>query len=509
MVNFFQYIVFFALLQQLIHCTNGRPSIIQPPVTQIILPGMTANFNCTAYDIAQWQINGSKSQNATWPSGITETHNETLDEVTFQITTVLTLQVEGRPANNATRVECFAYSSSVETSPAAFVIIAGPPLPPHPTMTLLNATTLQLNWNKPFTWTAVADILNYTVRMYNSSGDQWRNWTVGPFVNAIAVVKEGGMEDQCAKLSFDVSATNVVGESRILTVSGGFPIAIKWSEQNGTVRLSSFVRYNRDGTTLVTVRVLPPTMCSYQSAIYDVTISDITAGTQLARTSVVRPYGTGEYIDIPITLTLAIREMKTYYAILGVSSVGSTSLQAIATFNVSPSLIPQNASDINGNGVYQTRMLIGAIVGSSSGVLLLLVPVAIILVLCRLKKAKTLKRECITDHCYQEQPIAQSESFIRSHPPSEPIYEHIRDCQGQSKECILEADDRKNFRSSSTQFVQVAVIDVPPLPLFAERARHTPDDDYVEMKVTAMTEAPGESNCGGFSLPCGHLRETL
>ena len=101
---------------------------------------------------------------------------------------------------------------------------AGPPLPPHPTMTLLNATTLQLNWNKPFTWTAVADILNYTVRMYNSSGDQWRNWTVGPFVNAIAVVKEGGMVDQCAELSFDVSATNVVGESRILTVSGGFPI---------------------------------------------------------------------------------------------------------------------------------------------------------------------------------------------------------------------------------------------------------------------------------------------
>ena len=78
----------------------------------------------------------------------------------------------------------------------------------------------------------------------------------------------------------------------------------------------------------------PPTMCSYQSAIYDVTISDITAGTQLARTSVVRPYGTGEYIDIPITLTLAIREMKTYYAILGVSSVGSTSLQAIATFSM-------------------------------------------------------------------------------------------------------------------------------------------------------------------------------
>lgn len=77
-------------------------------------------------------------------------------------------------------------------------------------------------------------------------------------------------------------------------------------------------------------------MCSYQIAKYDVTISDISAGTQLAAASVVRSYGAGEYVDIPITLNLAIKEMKTYYAILAVHSMGSTSLQAIATFSMFP-----------------------------------------------------------------------------------------------------------------------------------------------------------------------------
>lgn len=110
--------------------------------------------------------------------------------------------------------------------------------------------------------------------------------------------------------------------------------------------------------------------------------------------------------------------------------------------------------------------------------------------------------------------MAKSESFIRSHPPSEPIYEHINDCPAQSKECIFAADEKEGGRSlkcGSTQFLHPGsakgVVDAPPLPLFIERARHTPDGDYVEMKVVA--EPLEDSNCGGFSIPCGHLRETL
>ena len=131
--------------------------------------------------------------------------------------------------------------------------------------------------------------------------------------------------------------------------------------------------------------------------------------------------------------------------------------------------------------------------------------------------AKRMKRESITDHYYQEQPISKSDSFIRSLPASEPIYEHISDChdQPQSKPCVIEGEDKGGIRAfkstSCTQFVHPAqtkeAVDVPPLPMCTERARHTPDGDYVEMKV--FMEAQDGSRCGGFSIPCGRLRETL
>ena len=71
----------------------------------------------------------------------------------------------------------------------------------------------------------MADILNYTIRLYNSSGDQWTNWTVGPSVNAVSVIKDANaVPGECTELFFNISATNVVGESRVIPVSGGFPI---------------------------------------------------------------------------------------------------------------------------------------------------------------------------------------------------------------------------------------------------------------------------------------------
>lgn len=75
-------------------------------------------------------------------------------------------------------------------------------------------------------------------------------------------------------------------------------------------------------------------MCSYQVAKYDITNSDILAGTQVAAVSVNRAYGKGDYVEIAIPLRVAIREMRAYYAILGVGSIGFSSLQAIATFSM-------------------------------------------------------------------------------------------------------------------------------------------------------------------------------
>ena len=111
--------------------------------------------------------------------------------------------------------------------------ITGRPLPPHVDLVLTNSTFLRLEWQKPFTWTEVADITNYTVSMYNSSSLEWKNSTVGPLVNSITVAKADGVE-QCAELHFYVSATNVVGTSSNGNVRGGFPVG-KYHWETSTI----------------------------------------------------------------------------------------------------------------------------------------------------------------------------------------------------------------------------------------------------------------------------------
>eukprot|EP00731_Ephydatia_muelleri_P027808 Em0019g681a len=88
--------------------------------------------------------------------------------------------------------------------------------------------------------------------------------------------------------------------------------------------------------------------------------------------------------------------MRAYYAILGVGSIGFSSLQAIATFSmlnqyISPTLIPMNVSQIDG-------LLVGTIVAPSSGLLLIVLMAILVIILFRFYKAKRMKRESITDH---------------------------------------------------------------------------------------------------------------
>lgn len=73
----------------------------------------------------------------------------------------------------------------------------------------------------------MADILYYTVREYNSSSQEWMNWTdlsiaLATKYNHYFVAEV--VADQCTELTFEVSATNVVGSSKFGSVNGGFPI---------------------------------------------------------------------------------------------------------------------------------------------------------------------------------------------------------------------------------------------------------------------------------------------
>ena len=105
-------------------------------------------------------------------------------------------------------------------------VCTGPPLAPYPYLDTLNSTTLLLSWNKPFTWPQVADILNYTVTMFNRSG-QLMEWIVKPLSsngsNSLLVSSSESVAAKCMDLMFVVSATNSIGQGQNLSVSGGFP----------------------------------------------------------------------------------------------------------------------------------------------------------------------------------------------------------------------------------------------------------------------------------------------
>ena len=116
--------------------------------------------------------------------------------------------------------------------PHTHTLPSGPPAPPHPTLELVNATTLQLSWYPPFTWTGFP-IQNYTVRMGNLTNSMNNRQDNIPIhennSNDTSVTFElsainGEIARGCALLDFSVTAWSDLGESRPGRFSGGFPI---------------------------------------------------------------------------------------------------------------------------------------------------------------------------------------------------------------------------------------------------------------------------------------------
>ncbi len=102
---------------------------------------------------------------------------------------------------------------------------AGPPLPPVPVLEELNATTLRLWWEEPFTWSKFP-ILSYTVSVRNSSsGTIIANTTTEARRREVLFTNTIGISKKCWELSFLVKAASAVGESKATSVLGGFPIS--------------------------------------------------------------------------------------------------------------------------------------------------------------------------------------------------------------------------------------------------------------------------------------------
>ena len=112
--------------------------------------------------------------------------------------------------------------------------VPGPPPSPKPYLLVHNATTIQLSWLPPFSWTEYP-IVNYSVQVYNRATGEMMN----SFINVTSEIlsttapvtftyntPHGGVMWNCEELAFIVSAASIIGWGSPAIVTGGFPIGI-------------------------------------------------------------------------------------------------------------------------------------------------------------------------------------------------------------------------------------------------------------------------------------------
>lgn len=106
----------------------------------------------------------------------------------------------------------------------------GPPLTPQPVFHVVNATHIEVKWDKPFAFPGF-DVQNYTLSIWNTS-------TRSPYSpNLIFPVSEdteypirhyisngGNIPDDCVYLNFTLTASSDVGTSSVGFTTGGFDI---------------------------------------------------------------------------------------------------------------------------------------------------------------------------------------------------------------------------------------------------------------------------------------------
>ena len=93
-------------------------------------------------------------------------------------------------------------------------------------MSVLNATTLQVSWDPPFTFPG-HEILHYDITVENkTTGEAIIDSQRILVAEERALYVNGEMAQKCNELAFTVTATNDLGESDPTTVSGWLPIGI-------------------------------------------------------------------------------------------------------------------------------------------------------------------------------------------------------------------------------------------------------------------------------------------
>lgn len=105
----------------------------------------------------------------------------------------------------------------------------GPPLAPRPKFHVVNATHIEIKWDKPFALPEV-DVQNYTLSIVNDSSENDTTITGLYHISADTMrqyLSNGGdIARECVYLTFILTATNDAGISDPGSVTGGFPIGM-------------------------------------------------------------------------------------------------------------------------------------------------------------------------------------------------------------------------------------------------------------------------------------------
>ncbi|KAL5500327.1 hypothetical protein EMCRGX_G011872 [Ephydatia muelleri] len=342
--------------------TRAKSEILVHPTSQTICQGENTTLVCQVRGIGGWRVNGTtitpNNQASFRSRGFTATVNETGGGDENEIYTTLAMTVEGRVQNNNTKFICYSVTvnGEVSTSKEAFLVIAGYPLPPSPALLITNSTNIQVSWKRPFAMREVADILYYTVRMYNSSSQGSKEWTIRSLTltdmyTHNITVKE--VANECILLSFEVRAVNKVGNSSAGITTGGFPIVPYATVINP---IEATLEMSVTGGLMAEVVLWPPHICSYQETLYSLIVKTVPGGEVVhSRTSFLSRLNQNQSITVVLD---GLKSNVSYqFSFLVGSVTGEVMFSTMATNTAAGDTIDDSSSPIGCISVHTESLL--------------------------------------------------------------------------------------------------------------------------------------------------------
>eukprot|EP00731_Ephydatia_muelleri_P011436 Em0006g330a len=233
---------------------DGVDEILLEPVSVRLLPsdGNEAVFLCRMKTSDPFVIiNDSLTYPGTFIKDVSIRAVSSDDRQYWNVTVVV------KANQNSTKVQCL--STVGNTTSAANLLVVGPPLPPNPRLFLpFDASAVRLTWQKPFTWSDVADITNYTIRVFSTANYVWSSMTIKIIESA---------NDHSFACDLSTKACTPLGQNH-----KDFVVA-----RSGSLAVPQFTvtpLFRPNGAAVLTTEIQVPNLCSGQSVSYAISVTN-------------------------------------------------------------------------------------------------------------------------------------------------------------------------------------------------------------------------------------------